>query len=111
MSKDAAAKFIEKLAADPALQAQVTRAVEGKDDKAAAAAVAAIGKAKGFDFSADEAMAACPRPASGELGAEELEKVSGGNVSSHPYGSQGYYNWLRSLPTNPAVTNRELGIE
>jgi len=78
MSKDAVAKFVEKLTADKALAAQVEQAVAGKEGRAAGEAFAATAKANGFDFSAEE-LAAAIVAQKGELTPEQLAQVSGGN--------------------------------
>jgi predicted ribosomally synthesized peptide with nif11-like leader len=80
MSNEAAAEFMEKCAGSDALQAQIANATTGKDARPAADAIVAIGKANGFEFTADEALALAQRrpPHGGELSAQELEQVSGG---------------------------------
>jgi predicted ribosomally synthesized peptide with nif11-like leader len=90
MSIDAAVQFAEKAAADPALVAQIDKATAGKDDKGAAAAVVAIAKAQGFDFTSDEALALrshAKREAGQELSDEELARVSGGTTHRLPDGT------------------------
>jgi predicted ribosomally synthesized peptide with nif11-like leader len=90
MSLEAAVQFAGKAAADPALVAQIDQATAGKDDKAAAAAVVAIAKAQGFDFTADEALqfrAQAIQRAAQELTADELARVSGGTTHRLPDGT------------------------
>jgi len=87
MSMDAAAKFAVEVLASEALQAKVAAATNGKQGRSVAEAVAAIGQAEGFSFSADEA-AAIGRQASlllkqqsgAELSDAELAQVAGGGL-------------------------------
>jgi predicted ribosomally synthesized peptide with nif11-like leader len=87
MSVEAAMDFVQKLPANPQLAGQVLQAVEGKDAKAAAAAVSAIGKTQGHDFTPDEAIEARHHTVQflrgekiigDELSEEELNQVAGG---------------------------------
>ena len=86
MSIQAATQFTEKWAGSEALQADLDKALAGKEGRAAIDVVVAIGKANGFEFTADEAMAIRgalieqmrKEGVGGELTAEELGQVSGG---------------------------------
>jgi predicted ribosomally synthesized peptide with nif11-like leader len=85
MSLEAAVKFAEKVVTNEALLAQLQNDTEGKDDKAALAAVVAAGKANGLDFTAEEAVQArqgliihLKQQSGEELTTEELAQVSGG---------------------------------
>jgi len=125
MSIEAAGKFVEKVVMSEALQDKVSKATNGKDGLAVAQAVAAIGKAEGFDFTAEEAVAiskqavvAFKQNAGQELSPAELEQVSGGVNLGGIWGSlkQGptytkealtvAENWHASMPTR--VSNNDI---
>ncbi|MBM3528694.1 MAG: hypothetical protein FJX62_11420 [Alphaproteobacteria bacterium] len=88
MSAQAAIEFVGKtIPMNPALAAEVAKAVEGKDANAAAAAVVAIGKKQGLDFTAEEAMGARAavmehlrkeKVIGDELSEQDLDRVAGG---------------------------------
>ncbi|MBM3528695.1 MAG: hypothetical protein FJX62_11425 [Alphaproteobacteria bacterium] len=88
MSAEAAIEFVGKtLPANPALAVEVAKAVEGKNAKAAAAAVVAIGKQQGLDFTVDEALGARAalldhfrkqKLIDDELSEQDLDQVAGG---------------------------------
>jgi predicted ribosomally synthesized peptide with nif11-like leader len=82
MSSDAANQFLNKAMADQALQQEINAAVAGRDEAAAAEAVAAVGRKHGYEFSAEEvqaARAAVKDRRSRELSDQDLQSVSGGN--------------------------------
>lgn len=79
MSKESVTEFLAKLGQDPAQEEAVKRAVEGKEDQAAA--VVAAASEHGYDFTAKEfveVIDAFRRHEQGELNEEELAKVAGG---------------------------------
>jgi predicted ribosomally synthesized peptide with nif11-like leader len=87
MSLEAAVQFAEKVATNEALLAQLRKDTEGKDEKAALAAVVALGKAQGLDFTGPEAIEVrtaltlkFKQESGEELSSEELSQVSGGNI-------------------------------
>ncbi|MBM3527425.1 MAG: Nif11-like leader peptide family natural product precursor [Alphaproteobacteria bacterium] len=118
MSIEAAGKFVEKVVMSEALRDKVSKATSGKDGLAVAHTVAEIGKAEGFDFTAEEAVAiskqaviAFKQNTGQELSAAELDQVSGGvnwggiwgSIKQGPsYTKQGltdFGNWYVSVPT------------
>jgi hypothetical protein len=127
MSVEAAVQFMQKATTNEALLAQLTKASEGKDDKAALAAVVAAGKANGLDFTAEEAVQArngvivfLTKEASKEAGQEmtdaELDQVSGGQFNQ--WGSsqfwvnngQGLKNGLALMGTSQGWSNFGSGM-
>src|SRR5262245_2291411 len=81
MSLDAASKFVAKVNGDSALKDKVASAIEGKSDNEAAANFVALGKANGFDFTADEAIVlrdCAVAVMNGEMSNAELDSVAGG---------------------------------
>ncbi|MBM3529094.1 MAG: Nif11-like leader peptide family natural product precursor [Alphaproteobacteria bacterium] len=88
MSIEAAMKFAERIATREAVHAQVRNATAGKDEPSALAAVVALGKNEGFDFTADEAaqvrrtlMLIVKQRTGEELTDDELERVAGGMMT------------------------------
>ncbi len=75
MSKESVKAFYEALKADQAMAADLQKACEGitEADKAVEAVIA-FGKAKGFDFTADDIKAI--EAEAQELNAEDLDKVN-----------------------------------
>jgi hypothetical protein len=95
MSMKSAAAFFDKAIANKTVQDQVMAATAEKDPEAKGAAVAALGKSMGFDFTPDEAIRirAATRKTmidGGELN-DELDdldlQVATGGVSQSPYGA------------------------
>ena len=77
MSKEAAAKFFEKLESDTALKKQV-------EGTTAVAEITALGKASGFEFTDSEYEAAARTPGGDSLSDQQLDGVAGGMGISHP---------------------------
>ncbi|MBM3529096.1 MAG: Nif11 family protein [Alphaproteobacteria bacterium] len=87
MSLESAVQFTTKMVKSPALHEEVAKTVAGKDPKAASAAVAALGKKHGFEFTAEEAyqvregaltMMRRDGILPDELGEKDLDQVAGG---------------------------------
>ena len=85
MSTTAVQGFLAKVAEDPELQAEMTKAMDADNDRDA---VTALANSKGYDFSTEELWAevqtrqaaAAKREEAGELSDEELQAVAGGEV-------------------------------
>jgi len=87
MSVENAFLFLEQALTDKNLQAAIEQATNGRSPRAAAVAMAGVGRRNGFDFQADDLLEvrSCVRASmmqagtmDGELSEEDLGKVTGG---------------------------------
>ncbi len=87
MSVENAFLFLEQALTDKNLQAAIEQATNGRSPRAAAVAIAGVGRRNGFDFQADDLLEvrSCVRASmmqagtmDGELSEEDLGKVTGG---------------------------------
>jgi len=87
MSVENAFLFLEQALTDKNLQAAIEQATNGRSARAAAVAMAGVGRRHGFDFQADDLLEvrSCVRASmvqagavDGELSEEDLGKVTGG---------------------------------
>lgn len=87
MTVENAFLFLEQALTDKNLQAAIEQATSGRSPRAAAVAMAGVGRKNGFDFQADDLLEvrSCVRAGmmqagtmDGELSDEDLSKVAGG---------------------------------
>ena len=79
MSTEAAAKFLEQLANDDSMKAELDQTRETRQDRIQA--VVALGEIKGYEFTADDCatiVETAKKVQDGELTEAELEAVAGG---------------------------------
>lgn len=87
MSTTAVQEFLDKVGEDEALQADLAKALEAENDRAA---VTDLAQSKGYEFTPEELAAevakrqqeAMQRQEAGELSDEELEAVAGGELAT-----------------------------
>jgi len=81
MSQQACTEFYAKVNADPAIQEEVTTALEGKEGDEVANAFVWVGAKHGYEFTKEEAAQKYQEiiaTAEGDLDEEALEQVAGG---------------------------------
>lgn len=84
MSLQNALEFSSAALANPSMKSEVVSLVAGKSSQDAAAAIVAFGKAKGYDFTAEEILAAQQKLIeSSALSEEDLAAIAGGGASEN----------------------------